>query len=63
MLFARVLFVVYLNLVMRRKLTMKKLLYVLSLLIIASMMLAACGGSQVPAATEAPGCHRSACRY
>jgi multiple sugar transport system substrate-binding protein len=35
---------------MRRKLTMKKLLYVLSLLIIASMVLAACGG----AATEAP---------
>ena len=35
---------------MRRKLTMKKLMYVLSLLIIASMVLAACG----PQATEAP---------
>jgi multiple sugar transport system substrate-binding protein len=36
---------------MRRKLTMKKILYVMSLLIIASMVLAACGGG---AATEAP---------
>jgi multiple sugar transport system substrate-binding protein len=42
---------------MRRKLTMKKLLYVLSLLIIASMVLAACGGTptEAPVAeTEAP---------
>jgi multiple sugar transport system substrate-binding protein len=43
---------------MRRKLTMKKLLYVLSLLVIASMILTACGGAaptQAPAeATEAP---------
>jgi ribose transport system substrate-binding protein len=36
---------------MRRKHTMKKLLYILSLLIIASMILAACGGG---AATQAP---------
>jgi peptide/nickel transport system substrate-binding protein len=36
---------------MRRKLTMKKLLYLLSMLIIASMVLSACG---TPAATEAP---------
>jgi multiple sugar transport system substrate-binding protein len=35
---------------MRRKLTMKKLLYVLSLLVIASMVLTACGPA--PAATE-----------
>jgi len=35
---------------MRRKLTMKKLLYLLSLLIIASMVLSACGGG----ATEEP---------
>jgi peptide/nickel transport system substrate-binding protein len=33
---------------MRRKLTMKKLLYVMSLLIIASMMLAACGTAATP---------------
>jgi multiple sugar transport system substrate-binding protein len=33
---------------------MKKFLYVLSLLIIASMVLAACGGGQPAAATEAP---------
>jgi multiple sugar transport system substrate-binding protein len=45
---------------MRRKLTMKKILYVMSLLIIASMVLAACGGAapaateEAPAATEAP---------
>src|SRR5688500_8743393 len=43
---------------MRRKLTMKKLLYVLSLLIIASMVLTACGGApavtQAPAATDEP---------
>jgi multiple sugar transport system substrate-binding protein len=37
---------------MRRKLTMKKLLYVLSLLIIASMVLTACGGGA--ATTQAP---------
>jgi len=37
---------------MRRKLTMKKLLYVLSLLIIASMVLSACGGGA--AATPPP---------
>src|SRR5262245_2764553 len=36
---------------MRRKLTMKKLSYVLSLLVIASMFLTACGGA---AATQAP---------
>jgi multiple sugar transport system substrate-binding protein len=42
---------------MRRKLTMKKLLYVMSLLVIASMLLTACGGkaaTATPAATEAP---------
>jgi peptide/nickel transport system substrate-binding protein len=40
---------------MRRKLTMKKLLYVLSLLIIASMVLTACGGAGgAPVATEVP---------
>jgi multiple sugar transport system substrate-binding protein len=45
---------------MRRKLTMKKILYVMSLLIIASMVLAACGGGapaateEAPVATEAP---------
>jgi multiple sugar transport system substrate-binding protein len=43
---------------MRRKLTMKKLLYVLSLLVIASMVLTACGGgaatTEAPAETEAP---------
>jgi multiple sugar transport system substrate-binding protein len=38
---------------MRRKLTMKKILYLLSLLIVASMVLAACGGT-APTATEAP---------
>jgi len=40
---------------MRRKLTMKKLSYVLSLLVIASMFLTACGGAATQApATEAP---------
>jgi peptide/nickel transport system substrate-binding protein len=40
---------------MRRKLTMKKLLYVLSLLLIASMVLTACGGAGgAPVATEVP---------
>jgi multiple sugar transport system substrate-binding protein len=45
---------------MRRKLTMKKILYVMSLLIVASMVLAACGGGapaateEAPVATEAP---------
>jgi multiple sugar transport system substrate-binding protein len=41
---------------MRRKLTMKKLLYVLSLLIIASMILTACGGgaTEPPAAATEP---------
>jgi peptide/nickel transport system substrate-binding protein len=39
---------------MRRKLTMKKLLYVMSLLVIASMVLTACGGVAAPVATEAP---------
>jgi multiple sugar transport system substrate-binding protein len=40
---------------MRRKLTMKKLLYVLSVLVIASMILTACGGGATEApATEAP---------
>jgi multiple sugar transport system substrate-binding protein len=37
---------------MRRKLTMKKLLYLLSLLVVASMLLAACGGGAAP--TQAP---------
>jgi multiple sugar transport system substrate-binding protein len=39
---------------MRRKLTMKKLLYVLSLLIIASMVLAACGGGGAAEEPTAP---------
>jgi multiple sugar transport system substrate-binding protein len=39
---------------MRRKLTMKKLLYLLSLLIITSMVLAACGGGATEAPAEEP---------
>src|SRR5688572_10828830 len=45
------------TLVLRRNLTMKKILYVLSLLIIASMILTACGtaaATEAPAATGAP---------
>jgi multiple sugar transport system substrate-binding protein len=39
---------------MRRKLTMKKIVYVMSLLVVASMILTACGGAATPAPTQAP---------